>query len=163
MVYGYNRSLYQAGAIVMEVNPKRVAVELQTAIEDDGQKEYNTVRGTGHLYQKETMDVLTYRETTEDGSTINNMLSIHTDKVTVKRTGLVSMHQQFCEKQTSENVFQHPHGNIHMETFTNAINYQTLSGQQNGRLTIDYTVKLNGQDEREHQLRLTIRHKEDSQ
>lgn len=147
----------------MDKNPKQVSVELQTTIDDNGQKEYNTVKGKGHLYQNDNMDVLTYRETAEDGKAINNMISIHTNKVSVKRTGVVSMHQQFREQQTTENVFQHPHGNIHMETFTNAINYHVLSEQQNGLLTIDYIVKLNGQNERAHQLKLMIRHKEDTQ
>ncbi|WP_010531547.1 DUF1934 domain-containing protein [Lentibacillus jeotgali] len=147
----------------MKGNSKQVAVELKTAIEDSGQKEYNTVRETGQLYQKANMDVLTYTETADDGSSISNMMTIHTNKVSVKRTGPVQMHQTFHEQKLSENVFQHPHGNIHMETFTNAIDYQMLTAQQNGVLTIDYTVRLNGQEEREHQLTLTIRPKEDSQ
>ncbi|HLS10237.1 DUF1934 domain-containing protein [Lentibacillus sp.] len=147
----------------MEDGSKHVTVELQTAIEDNGQKEYNTVRETGRLHQQANMDVLTYAETAEDGSTINNMITIHTDKVSVKRTGPVRMLQTFREQKSSENVFQHPHGNIHMETYTKAINYQALSAQQNGLLTIDYTVRLNGQDERAHQLVLQIQSKEGSQ
>ncbi|SFB25987.1 Uncharacterized beta-barrel protein YwiB, DUF1934 family [Lentibacillus halodurans] len=147
----------------MNKTPKQVAVELQTAIDDNGQMEYNTVRQTGRFYRKENMDVLTYNETADDGSPIYNMITILTDKVSVKRTGSISMHQQFRKQKTSENVFQHPHGNLHMETFTNTINYQALSEHQDGLLTIDYTVKLNGQDERKHQLTLMIRTKEDSQ
>ncbi|HLR62843.1 MAG TPA: DUF1934 domain-containing protein [Lentibacillus sp.] len=147
----------------MEERSKQVAVELKTAIEDNGQKEYNTIRETGRLYQQANMDVLTYTETAEDGSQISNMITIHTDKVSVKRTGTVQMHQTFREQKLSENVFQHPHGKIHMETFTDAINYQMLTEQQSGVLAIDYTVSLNGQEERAHQLTLTIRPKEDSQ
>lgn len=147
----------------MDENAKQVAVELKTVIDDNGEMEYNTVREIGQYYRRGKVDVLTYNETTEDGSAIHNMLTIHTDKVSVKRTGPISMHQQFREQKTSENVYQHPHGNIHMETFTHSIGYQRLSDKQNGRLTIDYTVKLNGQDERKHQLALTIRHKEDIQ
>ncbi|ALX49857.1 DUF1934 domain-containing protein [Lentibacillus amyloliquefaciens] len=144
----------------MENNPKEVAVELKTAIDDNGEMEYNTVRATGQLFQKSRMDVLSYEETAEDGSPIKNMITIYSDRVAVKRTGLVNMHQHFRERKTSENVFQHPHGNIHMETFTNTITYQALSDNQKGMLIIDYVVKLNGQDERNHQLTLTIRHKE---
>ncbi|QKY70507.1 DUF1934 domain-containing protein [Lentibacillus sp. CBA3610] len=146
----------------MDGNSKQVAVELKTAIDDNGQMEYNTIRQTGRFFQTDTMDVLTYKEKAEDESPIKNMVTIHKDKVTVKRTGLVSMNQQFRDRQTTENVFQHPYGNIHMETFTKAINYQPLSGEQNGFLRIDYNVKLNGADERKHQLTLTIRHKEDA-
>ncbi|SFE08721.1 Uncharacterized beta-barrel protein YwiB, DUF1934 family [Lentibacillus persicus] len=146
----------------MENNPKQVAVELKTAIDDNGEMEYNTVRATGRFFQKASMDVLTYEETPEDGPPIKNMITIYSDRVAVKRTGFVNMHQHFREQKTSENVFQHPHGNIHMETFTNKITYTTLSEHQQGALTIDYSVKLNGQDERSHRLTLTIQHKEDS-
>ncbi|TFJ93392.1 DUF1934 domain-containing protein [Lentibacillus salicampi] len=147
----------------MEGNSKQVALELKTVIDDNGLKENHTVKETGHLYQKANMDVLTYHETTEDGSVISNMMTIHTGKVSVKRTGAVRMQQTFREQKISENVFQHPHGNIHMETFTEAINYKKLTEEQHGSLRIDYTVRLNGQDERSHQLTLMIRPKEDFQ
>ncbi|GGJ83078.1 hypothetical protein GCM10007063_01980 [Lentibacillus kapialis] len=147
----------------MEKRPKQVAVELKTAIEDNGQKEYNTVRESGQLYQQTNMDVLTYTETAGDGSQISNMITIHANKASVKRTGPVQMHQTFHEQKLSENVFQHPHGNIHMETFTDSIDYRPLTARQNGVLAIDYTVRLNGQEEREHELTLTIRPKEGSQ
>ncbi|MFD1361609.1 DUF1934 domain-containing protein [Lentibacillus salinarum] len=145
----------------MAQKQRPVAVALLTVIDDNGEKEYNTVKATGSFYPTNNMDVLTYDETVEDGSIVNNMLTLNKDKVSVKRNGPVVMHQQFREHGTTENVYQHPHGNIHMETFTRSISYQRLSDGQNGKLTIDYTVRLNGQDERAHQLTLTIRHKEE--
>ncbi|WP_164667545.1 DUF1934 domain-containing protein [Virgibacillus doumboii] len=141
----------------MNSGSKKVSVELQTIIDDGSQKEYNTVNETGELYQKNNIDVLTYEENVEEGNAIKNLITIYPDKVSIKRTGMVSMHQKFRVDRPTENVFQHPHGNIHMETFTNTIHYQELTGEHDGLLAIDYTVRLNGQDERKHQLQLSIK------
>ncbi|MFD2761046.1 DUF1934 domain-containing protein [Lentibacillus juripiscarius] len=147
----------------MKDNAKQVAIELETSIDDNGEMEYNTVRQTGQFYQKETMDVLTYTETLDDGSNVSSLITIYEDRVSIKRKGPVAMHQQFRPHRSTENVYQHPHGTIHMETYTKAIDYRRPAAEQAGLLTIAYTVKLNGQDERNHQLTLNVRDKEDSQ
>ncbi|MBP1948893.1 DUF1934 domain-containing protein [Virgibacillus litoralis] len=146
----------------MNSEPKEVSIELQTVINDDGQTEYNTVKENGNFYKKDNIDVLTFKEKADDGSLINNLITIHADKVSIKRIGSVKMHQQFRLRQTSENVFQHEYGHIHMETFTNSMQYQELADQQNGLLKLDYTVKLNGQEERKQKITLSIK-EEDSQ
>ncbi len=109
------------------------------------------------------MDVLTYTETLDDGSNVSSLITIYEDRVSIKRKGPVAMHQQFRPHRSTENVYQHPHGTIHMETYTKAIDYRRPAAEQAGLLTIAYTVKLNGQDERNHQLTLNVRDKEDSQ
>ncbi|MFD2044386.1 DUF1934 domain-containing protein [Ornithinibacillus salinisoli] len=141
---------------------RQVMVELITTIDDNGHKEYSKTKQKGTYYQKNNLDVLTFEEQTEDERTIKNMITIQQGKVSIKRSGVVSMHQKFHTKQTTENVFRHPHGNIHMETFTDTIHSQPLGLSNAGRLKIDYTVKLNGQDERKHTLELTY-DEEDSQ
>lgn len=146
----------------MNAEPTAIAIELQTIIDNDGQLEYNTVKQSGALYQKGNQDILTFKETADDGTSIKNLITIHMNKVSIKRSGVVSMHQQFQVNQKTENVFKHPHGNIHMETFTDKMDYQAFSNQEDGLLTLDYSVKLNGQEARNQQLKLTI-NKEDSQ
>ncbi|SET75406.1 Uncharacterized beta-barrel protein YwiB, DUF1934 family [Oceanobacillus limi] len=143
---------------------RKVMVELETTIEDNGQKERSNTMQQGVFHHKQNMDVLTFEEQTEDGQQINNMITIQQGKVSIKRSGVVSMHQQFRLNQTTENVFRHPHGNIHMETYTDEVYYRPINDEQSGRLTIDYTVKLNGQTERKHALQLTYKdQEEDSQ
>src|SRR5699024_6194779 len=103
---------------------------------------------------------LTYMENLEEqGSqahTVQNLLTIQLEKVTVKRSGAVQMHQQFLPERTTECLLQHAYGSIHMETYTNAIHYQAVDSQGSGRLTIDYTVTLNGQETRNQQLTWTL-------
>ncbi|GAB4074838.1 hypothetical protein GCM10028778_23410 [Barrientosiimonas marina] len=140
---------------------QQVAVELSTVITDNSDRDENTVKATGYFYPNQTMDVLTYEETTEDGLTVKNMLTLSYDKVSVKRTGPVSMYQQFRKQALTENVYQHPYGHIHMETFTRSISYQRLTDDENGKLVMSYKLKLNGADERHHQLILTIQPEED--
>jgi uncharacterized beta-barrel protein YwiB (DUF1934 family) len=141
---------------------KQVTIHLQTVIEDNGQKETNSSNQIGKFYRKDKMDVITFEEKTEDNHRIKSFITIHPEKVNIKRSGIISMNQQFHKEKITENVYTHPHGNIHMETYTNSIDYQALSNQQDGQLNIDYTVKLNGQEERKHKLTLTLK-KEDAE
>lgn len=139
---------------------KQVRIELQMEIEDGGLKEKSTSNQIGKYYQKGNVDVLTFEEKTEDNQTIKSLITIYPGKVNIKRTGYVSMNQQFRAEHVTENVYKHPHGHIHMETFTKSIQYQALTGTQEGQLHIHYTVKLNGQNERSHSLVLNYK-KED--
>ncbi|MFD1036893.1 DUF1934 domain-containing protein [Virgibacillus byunsanensis] len=135
----------------MKSQQANVQIELKTAIEDDGQLEHSTIKQSGNFYHKNNIDVLTFKEDME-GLIIRNMITIQKDKVSIKRTGSISMNQQFRVNQLTENVYQHPHGNIHMETFTKDMEYLP----DNGLLTVNYIVKLNGQEERKHQLVLSF-------
>lgn len=140
---------------------QQVRIHLQTVIEDNGQQETNSSKQIGKFYRKGKMDVITFEEKTEDNHLIKSFITIHPEKVNIKRSGIISMNQQFRMEKVTENVYTHPHGNIHMETYTNSLFYQAMDSQQEGQLIIDYTVKLNGQQERKHKLTLTI-NKEDA-
>lgn len=145
----------------MNETKKRVAVELKTTIQDAADKEMNAVKANGVFVQSAGRDVLSYKEKVDDMD-ITTMITIQQEKVSIKRSGAVSMHQQFRLGQLTENVYKHPHGNIHMETFTNTIVYEQLQPSKSARLRLKYTVKLNGQDERNHMLELFIK-EEDSE
>ncbi|MEW9676365.1 DUF1934 domain-containing protein [Lentibacillus sp. L22] len=141
----------------MKQEQSQVAIELHMWIEDNGQVEETTTKATGYLYNRNKMDVLTYHEQLENsGDTIKNLLTIQREKVSIKRSGAVAMHQQFSPGETSETLFQHMHGAIHMETYTEEIVYQPPRRTKPGELSVAYQVKLNGQDARRHQLTLTI-------
>lgn len=145
----------EAGENTMGPTNKQVRIELHTTIDDNGQMEYNTIRQIGSFYKKKQMDVLTFEEKTEDNTTIRNFITIQPDKVTIKRSGDVVMNQQFRIESTTENVFRHPYGTMHMETFTETITHQSLEQKQPGHLKMAYTVKLNGEEKRRHLLTLT--------
>lgn len=139
-----------------ESSGNRVRIELQTTIDDNGQMEYNTIKQTGNFYKKDNVDVLTFDEELADTSIVRNFITIQPEKVNIKRTGNISMHQKFHNKEKTENMYKHPHGFLHMETYTSGMDYQPASSGNPGRLRLDYTVKLNGQEERIHQLTLTF-------
>lgn len=141
----------------MEPTHKQVMIELHTTIDDNGQMEYNTINQIGKFYKKNHMDVLTFEEQTEAKTVIGNLITIQPDKVTIKRSGDVAMNQQFRTKRTTENVFRHPYGTMHMETYTETLTYQSIQSDAPGQLKISYTVKLNGEEERNHLLTLTYK------
>lgn len=141
----------------MKPDETSVQLELHITIEDDGQIEENTTRQTGSFYQLDNKHVLRFVERLDDGSSVNNLLTIQSDKVSMKRSGTVSMYQQFDENRITENVYQHPYGKLLMETKTESIDYTPPLEHSRGLLRLDYTVKLNGQEERQHTLTLSIK------
>ncbi|MCF3942770.1 DUF1934 domain-containing protein [Oceanobacillus alkalisoli] len=134
---------------------KRVAIQLKMKIQDASDKEVNHIKSTGVFFRKGKLDVLRFEEKIDDVE-ISTLVTIQKGKVTIKRSGGISMHQQFRLGQITENVYKHPHGNLHMETFTQLMMYQPLGHGIPARLNLDYTVKLNGQDERKHTLELMM-------
>jgi uncharacterized beta-barrel protein YwiB (DUF1934 family) len=136
---------------------KKVHITLRTAITDQGETEKNELIHSGHYYRNNTFDVLKFDEKMEDGAIVRNLITLQKQKASIKRSGAVSMNQKFHENKITENVYHHPHGTIHMETFTDSIRYQPLDEVKNGKLTISYQVKLNGQENRKHELTLTFK------
>lgn len=139
----------------MTQDKRDVMIHLATAIDDHGEMEYTTGKQTGQFFHKEDVDVLIYQEELEEGAIIRNLMTIRPGKINIKRSGLITMNQQFHLNQKTETYYQHPHGRLHMETFTHSITYESMKISGQGQLTINYTVKLNGIEARKHVLELT--------
>lgn len=144
---------FKAGAIFMKQKETSVNIQLKTTIQDDEQIETIENKYKGRYLNKGSTDVLLYDEKTEENEIIKNFITIQPDRVNIRRSGAITMNQQFITKQITECYFDHPHGRIHMETFTNDINLNPIK-ENVGKLTISYTVKLNGQEKRQHELTL---------
>lgn len=140
---------------MMKQDKRQVKIEFRMMIDDQGEKEYNTVKATGYFYNRNNLDVLMYSEELEEGIVVKNLITIHDNKVTIKRTGAITMNQQFNINRKTESLYQHQHGNIHMETYTTSMRYESLRNAEKGELSIVYAVKLNGLDDRNHKLTLT--------
>jgi len=138
---------------------QEVQVKLKTSIVDNDIRENNEVKELGELYIKEHGDMIVYEEKldNEEQAKVKNIVTIQPDKVLIRRSGAVKMKQLFQVGKRSESVFHHPHGRMHMETFTKSIAYHPLDEQKQGKLTINYTVKLNGQEAREHFLEIILK------
>ena len=153
----YNRKLYEDAdrGGIMEAEHKKVRMILRTIITDEGDTEKNELSHHGYFYRNQTFDVIKFDEQLETGGKVRNLITLQKEKVTIKRTGAVSMNQKFQANKITENVYHHPHGTIHMETFTDSIRYQPPGKKKDGCLQISYHVKLNGLKNRKHDLMLT--------
>ncbi|MEK4298386.1 DUF1934 domain-containing protein [Oceanobacillus sp. FSL W8-0428] len=138
----------------MQQNSEHVNITLKTLIFDldSGDQETQEQTFTGEWTKKGDIDVLRYKEEVEEAGTIQNMIMIRPERVSIKRTGAIQMNQQFQLGQKTENIYQHMHGNIHMETFVESITFREDTMPR--VLDMNYTMKLNGQIERKHQLEL---------
>ncbi|GGP15282.1 DUF1934 domain-containing protein [Oceanobacillus neutriphilus] len=138
----------------MQQNSEHVNITLKTLIFDldSGDQETQEQTFTGEWTKKGDIDVLRYKEVIEEAGTIQNMIMIRPERVSIKRTGAIQMNQQFQLGQKTENIYQHMHGNIHMETFVETITFTEDTMPR--VLDMNYTMKLNGQIERKHQLKL---------
>lgn len=134
---------------------KNVMITLHSTIDDLGEKEINTFQQKGKFFTRNNFEVILYEEVQEDGEKINNLITIQPDRVHIKRSGFISMSQQFEVSHRTETYYEHPHGSIHMETYTNSIDYYSLNETSQGKLVIVYTVTLNGMEKRKHIIELT--------
>ncbi|HEY4600770.1 MAG TPA: DUF1934 domain-containing protein [Cerasibacillus sp.] len=132
-----------------------ITITLDMVIDDCGQTEQTTLKETGQYFQRKNFDVLMFTEH-HDEQSVQTRMTIHADYVNIKRSGHIEMNQQFRLKKWTENVYQHPYGTIHMETYTKAIIYQRPENAKPGSLILEYDVKLNGQDPRRHRLEVTL-------
>ena len=144
----------------MEQMKKRVTIELNTIIEDKGQKEYYKTKESGTYVKKGNISVLAFEETIENNERVHNLISIHPNKVTIKRTGAITMTQQFRVHQKTESQLFHSFGRMGLETTTNKLIFEELTDQNKGTLVIFYDLKINGQAERNHQLKLYFQEEE---
>lgn len=140
----------------MEGQQVPVSIRLVTEIRELDEKAVTVVEETGSLIQKGKFTVLTFTEHQEDQPNIDAFITITDDKVSIKRTGAVDMHQQFKKKQQTENMYRHALGIIHMETYTDQVIFEKQNNQLKGKLFISYTTKLNGEGNRRHRLTLTF-------
>ncbi|MCZ0703636.1 uncharacterized beta-barrel protein YwiB (DUF1934 family) [Natronobacillus azotifigens] len=134
-----------------------VRLQLKSEISEQAERQVTEVEAIGYLYKQSGRTVLTYIEEREDQQKIANLITITPDKVSIKRSGAVEMHQQFKRDQKTENVYRHQFGTIHMETFTEEIRYLPLTVEEDGQLLMRYTTKLNGEGERHHRLLLIMK------
>lgn len=138
----------------MQQKSEDVNITLKTVIYDldSGEQETQKQSFMGEWTKKGSIDVLKYEEVNEEVGTIQNMIMIRPERVSIKRTGVIQMNQQFQLGQKTENIYQHMHGNMHMETFTELISFTEDTMPR--VLDMNYTMKLNEQLERKHQLKL---------
>ncbi len=142
----------------MSLERTPVHIQLNTVIRDDQTMDQVKDFFQGTIAGNERMTVITYREQLEDHHYVDTLMTITNEKVNVKRSGAVSMNQSFIEQTLTECLYTHPHGSMHMETFTTETKHITT--KSGGKVTLIYEVKLNGQNPRQHELELTYK-KED--
>nr|WP_239588081.1 DUF1934 domain-containing protein [Gracilibacillus alcaliphilus] len=132
---------------------------MRMEIIDQGQQDISVVKERGQLMERGNMTVLTFSEQHEEDTVIDSMITIQADKVTVKRTGSISMVQRFIADQPTENVYRHAYGTMHMTTKTNQIYFRRPQKQEAGVLSIDYQTSLNGEEPRQHNLTISLNYR----
>lgn len=134
---------------------KMIEVELRTVIDRDGEKEMSIVKQTGEYMRKRSIEIITYTEKREDIGDVRNYITIQDDKVTIKRSGAISMNQQFEVGKRSESLYRHPYGSLHFDIRTESLEMNRLAGDAPGEVIIVYKAVINGIEEQGHHLTLT--------
>ncbi|KGP74174.1 DUF1934 domain-containing protein [Pontibacillus yanchengensis] len=138
-----------------------IQVKLVTEIKNQDQTDEIVVEESGDFIHKGNAYILRFTEHHDEEQPIDNLVTIHPDKVIVRRTGPVRMNQVFRENAITENVYYHPYGKFHMQTTTKSISLEESSDQIKGKLMISYDLEMNGQDKQGH--RLSLRYNEEGQ
>lgn len=135
---------------------KIVEVELRTVIDRNGEKEMSIVKQTGEYMRKHSIEIITFMEKREDIGDVRNYITIQDHKVTIKRSGAISMTQQFEVGKRAESLYRHPYGSLHFNIKTNSIELSRLAGDAPGEVIITYDATINGIEEQHHHLTLTF-------
>ncbi|UOQ94992.1 DUF1934 domain-containing protein [Halobacillus shinanisalinarum] len=139
-----------------------VKLKLITEIRDVDRKEEMTLSEPGKFYTRDETEVLTFTEHPEEGEPVNTMVTIKPDHISIKRTGAVDMRQVFQRKRETENIYRHTYGDFHMRTWTDQIEYRSLTEASQGRLFISYQMTLNDDVTQRHRLTLIFEEERES-
>lgn len=104
---------------------KKVIIHLHTEIDDAGEKEFISERHEGTYFKKEDKAVLLYTDRQNEMGEIKNFITVQPDKLSVKRSGVISMQQIFHVGRQTECMYKHPYGSFLMEIKT--ISLETAS------------------------------------
>ncbi|GEN57025.1 hypothetical protein GCM10012290_10270 [Halolactibacillus alkaliphilus] len=141
----------------MTTAKQAVHVRLDTTITDDGDTQTETVQVTGEVIGSGMKRMIRFTETNDQNESIDTVIMVSEDKVTLKRTGAIHMSQQFIENKKTESHYQHPLMRFRMETYTDAIDYIYSDTDQDLSLKMRYRTVINGAGERTHTLKLNIK------
>lgn len=138
------------------MNKSIVSVKMTMEIIDQDQQEVTVVEEEGQLMERGNLTVLTFREQHNEEEPIDSLITIQQDKVTVKRSGSISMIQRFIAGQITENIYKHAYGSMHMETRTEQVYFDRPQGEKTGMLYVNYQTSLNGEEPRQHKLTILL-------
>ncbi len=134
---------------------KIIDVELRTVIDRNGEKEMSIIKQPAEYMRKESIEIITFTEKREDIGNIRNYITIQDKKVTIKRSGAITMNQHFEVGKRSESLYRHPYGSLHFDIRTKTLHIKRLSKEEAGEIIITYDATINGIEEQAHHLTLT--------
>jgi|SRR5690625_1891463 len=137
----------------MTLIKKNVTIEIRTVIDDEGEKELTISKQRGNYIKKGKTEVISFIEKVKDFGSVKSLITIQPDKINLKRSGIITMNQQFVEGKTSECLYRHPYGAFRMEIQTESIKREQ-SGEDK-KVIIVYNAEFDGGQLRHHHLTLT--------
>src|SRR5699024_6603732 len=87
------------------------------------------------IYTKYIKTIIEYNKNIEK---IYNKKSNHTNKINIKKSDTITMNKIFIKGRITEILYQHPHGNIHMNINTVTISYESIDETGQGQVIIAY-------------------------
>ena len=95
-----------------------------------------------------SIDVFIYEEDVEAFGRVRHFITVQEGKVNMKRTGGITMNQQFLLGRKTESIYHHPYGNFHLEMDTGRIDIEP------GRIVLEYNSVIDGAEKQEHRVEM---------
>lgn len=146
----------------MTTAKQQVHVTLDTTITEDGHTQKESVRVMGEVMGLGMKRMIKFTEINDQDESIDTVMMLSDDKVTLKRTGAIQMSQQFIESKKTESHYQHPLMRFRIETYTDTIEYSYKESDAALSLTMRYRTVIDGEGERTHTLNLQIKGESDA-
>lgn len=134
---------------------KSVGVELRSVIDREDDREMSIIKQSGEYMSKDDVEVIKFTEEREDIGTINHVIMITPNKVTIRRSGSVRLVQTFEIGKKHVSIYRNPFGSLEIEIETKRLVHRPLTERKHGEVMIQYTSLINEVEKQHHLITLT--------
>jgi uncharacterized beta-barrel protein YwiB (DUF1934 family) len=119
-----------------------INIKFRSEQKNGNEHEISEFTTEGVLYQKANFDYLQFKEVINEIGTVNTIIKISKEEVSILRKGSISMNQKFILNEATTGIYQTPYGPIDMETETTNITYSINDVLKKGEFDIAYKMTI---------------------
>lgn len=134
-----------------------VHIHMLTEVKDVEGTERYELHVEGTLQTKGDYTYLQYEESMKDAGRVHNLFKIGQDELIVVRKGVISMRQQFIIGEKTTGIYETQYGRLPFELETNYFQLNWDENLKSGKLSIQYTMTMEGSEKRNYDIVLNMR------
>ncbi len=139
-----------------KATPIPITIYLKTDIQQGQEHESFELTAQGNYYEKNDSFFIRYEERNEAGS-VQTVLKIAGDHAVILRSGSIKMRMSFYPGQVTNGTYESEIGILQLVTETVSLAHLTRSDDKEGKIQIQYKLKMQGDDVGLYNMSLTYK------